>query len=103
MDPKILYMILGIVITAFFAGLVKLIPVIAKAVRADNPGSKTKFNTVRSLECKPGKADICIERGEKLVKHDGILDYLVKETEESKDDRKEIKADVKAILYKVGG
>jgi len=103
MDPKLVGIIIGIVVTTIFAGLVKLIPVIAKAVRTNNPGSGTKLNTVRSLECKPGKADICIKRGEKLVKHDGILEYLVKETEESKKDRHEIKSDVKKILFKVGG
>ena len=103
MDPKILYIIIGVVITAIFGGLVKLIPVIAKAVRTNNPGSGTKFDTVRSLECKPGKADICIKRGTMLTQHTETLKYLVKETEESKEDRKEIKSDVKKILLKVGG
>lgn len=102
MDPKILYTIIGVTIAAVFAGLVKLIPVIAKSVRT-NSGSGSKFGTVRSVNCKPGKADICIERGQTLVKHDGILDHLVKETEESKKDRNEIKSDVKKILFKVGG
>lgn len=103
MDPKLIGLIIGVTVAAVFAGLVKLIPVIARAVRPDNPGSRTKFNTVRSLECKPGKADICIKRGEKLVKHGEILNYLVKETGESKEDRQEIKSDVKKILFKVGG
>ena len=36
MDPKILYTIIGLVIAGMFAGLVKLVPVIAKAARSNN-------------------------------------------------------------------
>ena len=35
MDPKILYTIIGIVITGLFAGLIKLVPVIVRAARSN--------------------------------------------------------------------
>lgn len=88
-DPTITGAGIGGVIVATFWGITKLVPVIAKVVKPIN--SKGKLNTVRSMEFKPGKADICIERGEELVRHNQILINLVNETGESKEDRKDIK------------
>lgn len=100
MDPKILYTIVGIIIAGVFAGLVKLIPVVIKAVRSNsNPGKDT---LLKSVECKPGKAQICIDRGTTLTEHTETIKHLIKETEESKGDRKEIKGDIKKILFKMG-
>ena len=90
MDPKLVGAIIGVIIATIFAGLVKLIPVIAKAVKP-NPGSGPKLNTVKSIECKPGKAQVCIDRGEKLATHDQILINLINDNEESKEDRRDIK------------
>lgn len=78
---------IGGVVVATCWGISKVIPAIAKAVKS-NSGSKS---TAKLLECKPGKADVCIKRGEKLATHNQILINLVNATEESKADRKDIK------------
>lgn len=80
---------IGGVIIATCWGMSKVIPVVAKAVRSN--GKNSKKNT---LECKPGKAQICIKRGEKLVEHEGILNQLVQADKDSKEDRKEIKTKI---------
>ena len=87
-DPLLTGAGIGATITATFWGVTKLIPVIVKAVKTNGPGKNT---ILKSIEYKPGKADVCIERGEKLVKHNQILINLVNDTEESKEDRKDIK------------
>ena len=97
-DPTITGAGIGGVIVATFWGMTKLIPVIAKAVKANGSG---KNITLKSLEYKPGKAQICIDRGEKLATHNQILINLVNETEESKEDRKEIKREIKGGFQRI--
>jgi len=98
-DPTLTGAGIGGVIVATFWGMTKLIPVIAKAVKAN--GSGLKLNSIKSINCKPGKADICIERGERLATHNQILINLVNETEESKEDRKEIKREIKSGFQRI--
>lgn len=90
MDPKLIGVIIGITITAIFAGLIRLVPVIAKAVKP-NPGSGPKLDTVKSIECKPGKAQICIDRGTTLTRHNETIKHLIEGLNESKEGQKEIR------------
>lgn len=99
-DPTITGAGIGGVIVGMFWGMTKLIPVIAKAVKG-NSGSGLKLNSIKSIDCKPGKADVCIERGERLATHNQILINLVNETEESKEDRKEIKREIKSGFQRI--
>ena len=99
-DPTVTGGVIGGVIVATCWGISKVIPAVAKVVRSNGKYS-SKNNTVKSIECKPGKAEVCIERGEKLATHDQILINLVNETEESKEDRKDIKKEIKFGLQRV--
>jgi hypothetical protein len=94
MDPKILGVIIGATIAGVFAGLVKLVPVIAKAVKPNS--NSIRNSTVRSLDCKPGRAQICIDRGETIKEHDVTIKHLADECIEAKSDRKDIKRLVEA-------
>ena len=62
-----------------------------------NGGSKNPGNG------NPGKATVCIERGEKIQKHDTELENLIKDMDEEKQDRKQFHKDVRdnfSIVFK---
>ena len=64
----------GGIIVAF---AMKVIPLLFKKINGRNNGTG------------PGKADICIERGEKIVEHDTVIKHLCSIIEESKKLAKE--------------
>ena len=64
-DPTVTGGVIGGVIVATCWGISKVIPAVAKVVKSNGKNSG-KNNTLTSIECKPGKAKICIDRGEKL-------------------------------------
>ena len=99
-DPMVTGGIIGGTVTAVFWGVTKLIPVVAKIARSNGKNSN-KNNMIRAMEGRPGKAQVCIERGTVITKHDEIIKNLAEETQESKVDRKEIKTAIRTGLERI--
>lgn len=69
----------------------KVIPLLFKKVNGRNNGTG------------PGKADICIKRGEKMVEYDIVIKQLCKGIEESKELAKEAREennDAHKLIFK---
>jgi len=97
-DPTITGAGIGGVIVATFWGITKLVPVIANALKP-NSGSNDKLKS--AIEHKPGKAQICIDRGTILTQHSETIKRLVDETKDSRTDRKEIKIEIKQGFQRI--
>lgn len=87
-DPIVTGAGLGAVISSIFYGVTRLIPVIAKSI-------KPETNSRKSVECKPGKANICIDRGITLSEHGQTLKHLTEIVGNAKTERGEIKKEIK--------
>ena len=97
-DPTITGAGIGGVIVATFWGMTKVIPVIAKALKP-NDGTNDKIKNV--IEHKPGKAQVCIDRGTILTKHNEMIKRLVDEANDSKSDRKDIKITIEKGFQRI--
>lgn len=91
MDPKILYTIIGLVIAGMFAGLVKLIPVIAKAAKANGqakspeqaPYTPSRMRCVNMPEIKQALTNnqIMLQSAERTEQHiELIKEHAIKQT-----------------------
>lgn len=98
-DPKLFGAIIGVVVAGIFAGLVKLIPVVIKAVRSNSDSGKNP--NLKSIECKPGKAQICIDRGTTLTQHSETIKHLIEITGDAKQERRDIKKEIKDGFQRV--
>lgn len=75
------------------AVIVLLLILLMKILR--NGGSRT----VKQEE--PGKAEVCIERGEQLQKHETELEHLIKDLDEEKENRKQFRKDISTNIGNV--
>ncbi len=76
---------IGGVIMATCWGMSKVIPSVIKAVRSNGKNSKKN-----SSECRPGKAQICIDNGTAITQHEERIELLKTANEDAKKDRRDI-------------